>query len=73
MADFNFEIIEHIGKLSTNQSGWQKELTSVSWNDREARYDIRDWSPEYDKMGKGITFSNEELIKLRDLLNDMDL
>lgn len=73
MAEFKFEIIEHYGQLSENAKGWSKELTKVSWNDREAKYDIRDWSPEYDKMGKGLTFSDEELRQLRDVLNKMDL
>lgn len=41
----------------------------ISWNDREPKLDLRDWSPEHDKMGKGITFSLEEAVALRDLLN----
>lgn len=73
MADFKFEIIEHYGQLGENAKGWSKELTKVSWNEREPKYDIRDWSPEYDKMGKGLTFTQEELILLRDVLNKMDL
>lgn len=73
MAEFKFEITEHFGQLSENAKGWTKELTKVSWNDREAKYDIRDWSPEYDKMGKGLTFTDEELRQLRDVLNRMDI
>ena len=45
----------------------------ISWNDREPKYDIRDWAPEHEKMGKGVTLSVEEMKKLRDLLNDLDL
>ncbi|HJG48702.1 MULTISPECIES: YdbC family protein [Ruoffia] len=73
MADFKFEIIEHYGQLSENAKGWSKELTKVSWNEREPKFDIRDWSPEYDKMGKGLTLTEEELRVLRDVLNKMDL
>lgn len=73
MAEFKFEIIEHYGQLSENAKGWSKELTLVSWNDREAKYDIREWSPEYNKMGKGITLTEEELIQLREILNKMDI
>lgn len=73
MAEFKFEIKEHLAQLSTNPKGWSKELTSVSWNDRDAKYDIRDWSPDYAKMGKGLTFTNEELRLLRDALNRMEL
>ena len=73
MADFSFEMLQSYGVLSEKQSGWTKELTSVSWNDREPKFDIREWDPEYEKMSKGVTFSQEELVKLRNLLNEMDL
>lgn len=73
MAEFKFEITEQYGQLSTNAKGWSRELTKVSWNDREPKFDIRDWSPEYDKMSKGLTFTEEELRLLRDMLNKMDL
>lgn len=73
MADFKFEIQEHLAQLSTSPKGWSKELTSVSWNEREAKYDIREWSPDYTKMGKGLTFTSEELRILRDTLNRMEI
>ena len=73
MAEFKFEIQEHLAQLSTNPKGWCKELTKVSWNEREPKYDIRDWSPDYTKMGKGLTFTVEELRLLRESLNRMDL
>ena len=68
MADIKFEITKHIGVLSENAKGWTKELNLVSWNDREPKYDIREWSPEHDKMGKGVTLSEEEVAKLKLLL-----
>ncbi|SET33568.1 hypothetical protein SAMN05660297_02067 [Natronincola peptidivorans] len=73
MAEIKFDIIKNFGALSESPKGWKKELNYISWNAREAKYDIRDWAPEYAKMGKGITLTKEELKKLRDLLNDMDL
>lgn len=73
MSDFKFEITEHFAQLNISPKGWSKELTRVSWNEREAKYDIREWSPDYSKMGKGITFTEEELRILRDALNQMDL
>lgn len=73
MAEIKYEIIEEIGSLSESAKGWAKELNLISWNEREAKYDIRDWSPGHEKMGKGITLSKEEIIKLRDLLNEMEL
>lgn len=72
MANFEYEIIEELGVLSTNQSGWTKELNLISWNGRPPKFDIRDWSPDHEKMGKGLTFSNEELQALQELINDME-
>jgi len=73
MVDINFEIKESIGVLSESAKGWRKELNLVSWNDREPKYDIREWSPEHDKMGKGVTLSKEELKALKQVLDKLDL
>jgi hypothetical protein len=73
MADIKYEIKETLGELSESSKGWRKEINLISWNDKEAKYDIRDWSPEHEKMGKGVTISKEELIKLKTLLNEMNL
>lgn len=73
MADIKFEIIKKIGTLSKTGKGWAKELNLISWNDREPKYDIREWSPDGQTMGKGVTLTKEELIALRILLNAMDL
>lgn len=73
MANIKYEIKETIGSLSESSKGWKKELNLISWNDKEPKFDIRDWSPEHEKMGKGVTLTNDELKKLRDILNDMEL
>ena len=73
MADFNYEIIEELGVLSESSSGWTKELNVISWNGRPPKFDIRDWSPDHEKMGKGITLSNEDIKSLREILKDVDL
>jgi len=73
MADIKFEIKDIIGALSESSKGWKKELNLVSWNDNAPKYDIREWDSEHNKMGKGITLTNEEAIKLRDLLNSLNL
>jgi hypothetical protein len=73
MAEIKYEIVKKIGVLSTSASGWTKELNLVSWNDREPKYDLRDWSADHEKMGKGITLSKEELLALKDLLNGTEL
>ena len=68
MADFKYEIVEHIGTLSESAKGWTKELNRISWNGGEPKYDIRDWSPDDEKMGKGITLTAEEARNLLGLL-----
>ena len=69
MPDIKYEITKHIGVLSESAKGWTKELNLVSWNDREPKYDIREWSPEHEKMGKGVTLSENETVALKRLLD----
>lgn len=73
MAEIKFEIKETIGTLSGSAKGWAKELNLVSWNDKESKYDLREWDPEHKKMGKGVTLNLEELKALKDILNCMEL
>lgn len=73
MAEIKFEIKENIGILSESAKGWSKEFNLVSWNDKDAKYDIREWDPTHEKMGKGVTLSADELKKLREFLNGLDL
>jgi hypothetical protein len=72
MSEIQYEIIKKIGTLSTSASGWSKELNLISWNDREPKYDLRDWSADHEKMGKGVTLSKEELSALKILLNQIE-
>ena len=69
MDDFKFEITKEIGVLSESAKGWRKELNLISWNDATPKYDLRDWAPNHEKMGKGITISEEEIQKLKELLD----
>lgn len=71
MSEIKFEIIKNIGVLSKSASGWAKELNLISWNDRDPKYDLRDWSADHEKMGKGVTLSQEELSALKELLNTL--
>ena len=73
MSEIKYEIIKKIGVLSKASSGWAKELNLISWNDREPKYDLRDWSADGAKMGKGVTLSKEELSALKELLNNIEL
>lgn len=70
MADFKYEIVEELGVLSTSSKGWQKELNKISWNGAEPKFDIRDWAPDHEKMGKGVTLTDEEAQSLYALLKD---
>ena len=73
MSNVKYEIVEQIGILSESAKGWTKELNLISWNDRAPKYDLRDWAPEHERIGKGTTLSTEELKELRDILNKMEL
>ncbi|MEG1509372.1 MAG: PC4/YdbC family ssDNA-binding protein [Clostridia bacterium] len=73
MAEFNYEVVKCFGCLSESNKGWKKEVNLISWNEREAKYDIREWSPEKEKMGKGITLSKTEIEELRNILNSIEL
>ncbi len=73
MAEVKYSIVEKIGEISMSPKGWTKELNLVSWNEREPKYDLREWAPEHEKMAKGITLTKEELIRLRDLLLSLNL
>lgn len=73
MADIKYDIEKEIGIISESAKGWRKELNFISWNGKEAKYDLRDWSTEHEKMGKGITLTNEELKALKELLNTIEL
>ena len=68
MADIKYEIVEELGVLSEGSKGWKKELNKISWNGAEPKYDIRDWAPNHEKMGKGVTLTKEEAAKLKELL-----
>lgn len=70
MADIKYEITEHLGVLSESSKGWKKELNLVSWNGREPKYDLREWAPDHEKMGKGVTLSKEEAQELKRILNE---
>lgn len=69
MPDIKYEIVEHLGVLSETDKGWKKELNLVSWNDREPKYDLRDWSENHDRMNKGVTLTKDEVESLKEILN----
>ena len=73
MDSIDFDIVKHFGVISSEKSGWKKELNLVSWNGRTPKLDLRDWAPDHKKMGKGVTLTREEAAELAKLLNSDEL
>lgn len=69
MPEISYKIIKKLGVLSESKNGWKKEINLISWNDRSPKYDIREWSPDSEKMGKGVTLSEEEMTILKEIMN----
>lgn len=69
--EFSYEVVEEIAVLSENKKGWTKEFNLISWNGRPPKFDLRDWAPGREKMGEGVTLSNEEFEKLKNALTEM--
>jgi len=67
--DIKFEITNELGAISESSKGWHKELNRISWNGGEPKYDIRDWAPNHEKMGKGVTLTEYELRQLKVLID----
>lgn len=70
MAEFKYEITKTLGTLSTSPKGWSKEFNLISWNGAAPKLDLRDWAPEHEKMGKGVTLTKEEAEQLYELLGE---
>lgn len=71
--EFSFEIMEEIAVLSENAKGWKKELNLVSRNGNQPKFDLRDWDAAHEKMGKGLTLSNDEVKALKIALENVNL
>ena len=66
-SSVKYEIINEIAVIS-DDGKWRLELNRISWNERDPKYDLRRWAPNHEKMGKGITLTDDEMIKLCDAL-----
>ena len=64
MKEIQYEIVKEIAVLSASDSGYTKEINLISWNGREPKYDIRSFSPNREKCGKGITLNADEAAAL---------
>lgn len=71
--DFSFQITEQIGVVSEAKSGWKLELNKVSWGGRPAKFDLRSWAPDHQKMGKGVTLTDEEIKTLGGMISKLSI
>ena len=71
MANLKYEILEQFGTLSTSKSGWELQLNFVQWGENKPKFDLRTWSPDHQKMGKGLTLTHEEVVTLHELLGQV--
>ena len=72
MADFKYEILDNVGVFFNSKNGWTKEINIISWNGAEGKVDIRSWSPDHSRMGKGISLTVEEFKALKELMNEIN-
>ena len=68
MNEIQYEIKQEIAVLSKSDSGYTKEINLISWNGAEPKYDIRSFSPNREKCGKGITLTETEAKELLEAL-----
>lgn len=72
MADTKYHIVKTLAVLP-GEGKWHKELNLIEWGDHRAKYDIRGWNSDRTEMTKGVTFSKEELIILKEKLGGIEL
>ena len=71
--EITYEIVKHIGAISSSPKGWNREVNIVKWNNGNPKLDVRDWAPDHTKMGKGISLRNEEVALLKALLEELEM
>lgn len=71
MPEIKFEIVKKLGVISESEKGWKKELNLVSWNEKGPKYDIRDWNETHERMGKGVTLTEQEMENLKNILKNI--
>jgi len=69
--EITFELVEHIGVFGKDTKGWTRELNKVAWNGGPAKFDIRNWDEKHQKMGRGITMTEEEFTELKGIMKDL--
>jgi len=62
MADFSYEIIRNVFSIQSDTDGWNLELNLISWGKRDPKWDLRKWQDDHEKMGKGCSMSEDEVV-----------
>lgn len=70
---FEYKIEEEIAKVCETDSGWTLEINKVSFGNHPAKYDIRAWSPDHEKMGKGVRLTEDEIMELGKVIFKLNL
>ena len=65
--EFSYEITEEVGIIG-DPAECHKEVNKISWNEGEPKLDIRVWSPNSEKMSKGISLDEDEAKQLYEIL-----
>lgn len=60
MKDITSTITKPLAVLGENGKGYTKEANFISWNGNAAELDIREWHPNHERCGKGITLTEDE-------------
>ena len=68
VKEISCKVVKPLEVLSENDRGYTKEINLVSWNFAPAKLDLREWHPEHERCGKGITLSETEGRKLMEAL-----
>jgi hypothetical protein len=71
---FKYDVVATLGIISEridhNGVGWTKEVNLVSWNGRDPKLDIREWTYNHEKMSKGLTLTDAEAEELAKVLHN---
>lgn len=68
--EITYDIVENVGVIKRYASGWTKEVNIISWNEGIPKFDIRDWDENREHLTRGMTFTDEEMFKLVDFINE---
>ena len=74
--DFEYKLIDKLATNSTHNN-ITKELNIIAFGSGEPVYDLRKWDRSKDRMLnrmlKGISFTKDELVELKQILENIDV